>query len=60
MSANLLAGWPFVMVGALYLVSPGYVEPLWASDTGPMLVLSSAVLVVIGYVICRRMAVIEV
>jgi tight adherence protein B len=60
MSANLLAAWPFVMVGALYLVSPGYVEPLWASDTGPMLVLSSAVLVVIGYVICRRMAVIEV
>jgi tight adherence protein B len=60
MSANLLACWPLVMVGALYMVSPGYVEPLWTSDTGPLLVLSSAVLVVIGYVICRRMATIEV
>ena len=60
MSANLLACWPFVMVGALYMVSPGYVEPLWTSDTGPLLVLSSAVLVTIGYVICRRMATIEV
>ncbi len=60
MSANLLACWPLVMVGALYLVSPSYVEPLWTSDTGPLLVLSSAALVTIGYVICRRMATIEV
>ena len=60
MSANLLACWPLVMVGALYMVSPGYVEPLWTSDTGPLLMLSSAALVTVGYVICRRMATIEV
>jgi tight adherence protein B len=60
MSANLLALWPVVMVGALYLVSPGYVEPLWTTPTGPLLVLVSGVLVTIGYVVCRRMAQIEV
>jgi tight adherence protein B len=60
LSANLLACWPLVMVGALYMVSPDYIAPLWTSETGPLLILISSVLVVIGYIICRRMATIEV
>lgn len=59
-SANLLAFWPFVMVGSLYVTNPDYVAPLWETDTGHMMVLISAVLVGIGYMICRQMAKIEV
>jgi len=59
-SANLLAGWPLVMVGALYAVNRDYVAPLWEEEGGQFLALISFVLVVIGYVICRRMAMIKV
>ena len=59
-SANLLAGWPLVMVGALYAVNPAYIAPLWEEEGGQFLALISFVLVVIGYVICRRMAMIKV
>jgi tight adherence protein B len=59
-SANLLAGWPLVMVGSLYAVNRDYVAPLWEEEGGQFLALISFVLVVIGYVICRRMAMIKV
>jgi tight adherence protein B len=59
-TANLLAGWPLVMVGSLYAVNEDYVRPLWETEQGKTLVLISFVMVVIGYVICRRMAVIKV
>jgi Flp pilus assembly protein TadB len=48
------------MVGALYAVNRDYVAPLWEEDAGQMLALISFVMVVIGYVICRRMATIKV
>jgi tight adherence protein B len=59
-SANLLADWPLVMIGALYSVNPDYIAPLWEEEGGQFLALISFVLVVIGYVICRRMAMIKV
>jgi tight adherence protein B len=59
-SANLLACWPLVMVGALYSVNPNYVAPLWEEESGQFLALISFVMVVVGYVICRRMATIKV
>lgn len=59
-SANLLAMWPFVMVGALYVANRDYVAPLWETSQGHMLVMISAGLVAVGYLICRRMAEIEV
>jgi tight adherence protein B len=59
-SANLLAGWPLVMVGALYAVNRDYVAPLWEEEAGQFLAMISFVMVVIGYVICRRMAQIKV
>jgi tight adherence protein B len=59
-SANLLAMWPFVMVGSLYVANRDYVAPLWETPGGHQLVMISAVLVVVGYVLCRRMAEIEV
>ncbi len=59
-SANLLACWPFVMVGALYATNADYVAPLWETETGHTMVMISGVLIAIGYVICRKMATIEV
>ena len=59
-SANLLAGWPLVMIGALYGVNEDYIKPLWETDQGQFLGLISFVMVVIGYIICRRMAQIKV
>jgi tight adherence protein B len=60
MSANILAVWPLVMIGAIYLVNPTYIEPLWAEDAGRMLVFIATIMIFIGYVICRRMAEIKV
>lgn len=59
-SANLLALWPVVMVGGMYLLQPTYVEPLWTQPAGRLLVLVSAGLVVLGYFISRKMASIRV
>ena len=59
-SANLLAVWPVVMVGGLYLVAPDYLRPLWEHEMGSMLMGAAGVLVVIGYILCRRLAVIKV
>jgi tight adherence protein B len=59
-SANLLAGWPLIMVGALYMVNEDYVAPLWETDEGHIMVLVSAIMVLFGYVVCRKMATIRV
>jgi tight adherence protein B len=55
-SANLLAVWPLVMVGALYAVNRDYVAPLWEGPRGHSLVLVSLALIAAGYAGCRRMA----
>jgi len=59
-SANLLAVWPAVMVGLLWAVNPDYLAPLWESPAGHTLLIVAAALVVVGYVLCRRMAIIRV
>jgi tight adherence protein B len=59
-SANLLAVWPVVTVAGLQLTNPEYVAPLWKTGAGNWLLIVSAVLVVVGYVLCRRLARIEV
>ena len=63
-SANLLASMPLVLVGLLYTCGGdggrSYVEPLYTTAPGMMLAAGAAGLVVIGYILCRRMAQIEV
>jgi tight adherence protein B len=59
-SANLLAAWPAVMVGALYLVNPAYIAPLWEEPLGHVLLMISVAMVAVGYVLCRKMATIRV
>jgi tight adherence protein B len=60
MSANILAVWPLIMIGAIYLVNPSYIEPLWAEEAGRSIVLVATIMIFIGYVFCRRLAQIKV
>lgn len=59
-SANLLAAWPPIMVGALYGVNPDYIRPLWETPEGHLMMLVAGFLILVGYIVCRRMATIEV
>jgi Flp pilus assembly protein TadB len=59
-SANLLAVWPLVMVGSLYLTNRSYIAPLWETEAGHTLALVGTIMVAIGYYMCRKMATIRV
>ena len=59
-SANLLAVWPFVMVGALYVTNRSYIAPLWETDAGHTMAVVAAIMIAIGYYVCRKMATIRV
>ena len=63
-SANLLAVMPLVIVAMLYTCGGeggrNYVAPLFTTVPGYVLSAICVVLVVVGWVICRRMAQIEV
>jgi tight adherence protein B len=59
-SANLLGVWPVVMVGVLWTVNADYVAPLWETREGRSMVVASAAMVCVGYVLCRRFATIRV
>lgn len=60
MSAKILVVMPFVFVGLLYIVNRDYVAPLWEEDQGHMLAAIAGVLLVIGYIACRRLGVVKV
>jgi tight adherence protein B len=63
-SANLLACMPLMMVLLLYSCGGEggrtYVEPLYTTSAGMVMSAAALGLVVIGYILCRRMARIEV
>jgi tight adherence protein B len=63
-SANLLAAMPFVMIALLYSCGGeggrDYVEPLYTTTPGYILSFSATFLVLVGYILCRRMARIDV
>ncbi len=63
-SANLLASMPILLVVLMYTCGGeggrSYVEPLYTTTPGMMLSAAALAMVVIGYILCRRMAQIEV
>jgi tight adherence protein B len=59
-TANILGAWPLLMVGLLYLVGADFVAVLWETPTGHILALGATMLVIIGYLLCRRAAEIRV
>jgi tight adherence protein B len=60
MSANILMAMPFVMVGMLSMVSPGYSKPLFETHSGHLLMILAAAMLGIGYVLCRRLGIVRV
>jgi tight adherence protein B len=60
MSANILVAMPFVMVGLLYLVNEKYIEPLWTTESGHALAITAGLMIFIGYILCRRLAVVRI
>jgi len=63
-SANLLALMPVLMVALMYTCGGeggrSYVQPLYSTPPGWMLSAVAGGLVLVGYLLCRRMAQIEV
>jgi tight adherence protein B len=60
MSATVLALWPGITVALLMVVHPTYIQPMLETTSGHLAMVASAVLVVAGYVIARRLATVEV
>ena len=59
-SANILAIWPAVMIGSIFAANPDYVKPLWETQAGHTMILMSLAMIVVGYIVCRKMATIRV
>lgn len=59
-SANILAIWPAVMLGSIYLANPSYIEPLWTEEAGTTIIVIAVSMIIVGYIICRKMAQIRV
>ena len=59
-SANILLLAPFVFAGSMSLLRPSYVAPLWETPAGRAVVTAALVMVLVGYVICRRVGVVRV
>ncbi len=59
-SAYILGGLPFIMVGILEVMSPGYTEPLYNSDTGIMLSVVALISICIGAAIMFKMVRFEI
>jgi tight adherence protein B len=54
-SAAIIGSLPFVIMGALTVLNPAYLNPLWDTTLGNIMVGGSAVWMVIGTLIMRKM-----
>jgi tight adherence protein B len=54
-SAGIIASLPFAVMMLVYLTSPGYIELLWTTSTGRVLMAGSAVWMSMGVLVMRRM-----
>ena len=59
-SANILAIWPAVMIGSIFAANPDYVKPLWETQAGHTMILMALAMIVVGDIVCRKMATIRV
>lgn len=60
LSAYVLGGLPFLLAGLILLVNPDYLDPLFNTVAGIVMMGGSLVLLVIGFVVMFRMIKIEV
>jgi len=54
-SAGIIAALPFAVMILVYLTSPGYIELLWTTPTGRVLLAGSGVWMSMGVLVMRRM-----
>ncbi len=54
-SAWIIGLMPLVISGLIYLTSPGYLEPLWTTDTGQMVLTGVGVWMTLGILFMRQM-----
>jgi tight adherence protein B len=59
-SAKVLTALPILVFAALYMVSPGFVEPLLTTDTGHKLIALAIGMVVTGYFVLSKLADIDI
>ena len=59
MSGVVLGGLPFALTGFLQLVSPGYLAPLFSDTIGQVAIVGAGVLMIIGFVVIRKIVNIE-
>ncbi len=55
-SKRILIGMPFIMFALLNLIGPEYMDPMYASDTGVLLLAIAAVGLLIGWAFMNRMS----
>ena len=55
MSAYVLVGLPFFMAGAISLINPGYMSPLFHSSTGHKLIFTGLSMMTFGSLILKKM-----
>jgi tight adherence protein B len=54
-SAAIIASLPFAVMLLVYLTSPGYIELLWTTPTGRVMMAASAVWMLMGVMVMRKM-----
>jgi tight adherence protein B len=54
MSAYVLVGLPFFLAGALSLLNPGYMAPLFGTSTGHKMIMLSLVMMAIGSLLLKK------
>ncbi len=53
-SAAIIGSLPFVIMGVISFLSPGYFNPLWTTKTGNIMVTASAIWMLIGVLVMRK------
>jgi tight adherence protein B len=54
-SATIIGSLPFCIMGALLLINPSYLNPLFETDMGNMFLICSAVWMILGILVMRKM-----
>ncbi len=60
MSANVLAVLPFLFMGLMLVVNPAFVEVLFTTESGNMMLGAAMALTAVGYIFCRALVRVDV
>ncbi|MDX6561942.1 MAG: tight adherence protein [Gaiellales bacterium] len=53
-SAYVLVGMPFFLAAMIFLIDRSYIRPLWADNTGHIMVLVGLISMTMGAIVCRK------